>query len=170
MPPTRSSRQNHRASKTTTALERPKPSRLTAPDTDVIVISSDEEEDVRPSRTDGIDEVIVIDSDDERSRPSERRKVQNTRTHNTHPREGKGIAPLAGHVTSSSAATSTPLATLANINAGVFGDPKTWSFGLPEPNYFTTLILWISMKTRATPSCTRTCRPIEGLGIRFCDA
>lgn len=133
MPPTRfdSSTRSHSQSvsarQTRPRRSRARPQRLPDVSEDVIVLSSDDED--APCGPD----VIVISSDDEDdARPppiaGHRRKL-----HCSLRDTGKG-SRLAPYNRGATAIPSGP-ATLVCIDSGAFGDPSTWSFGLPEPNH-----------------------------------
>lgn len=97
---------------------------------EVIDISSDED--------DNDDEVIIIPSDDDDDGTDTKVVSQNIK--------GSKAATPVSRVSTHKARTtpkkcSAPASmrqrpvTVARILAGDFGDPKTWTFGLPEPNF-----------------------------------
>lgn len=140
MPPTRSDtpRQRHTKTETTSHIlgSRRVHARASQQIAQTIELSDNED---TPS------DVIVI-SDDENGSSS--RSVAKHSSHSRPNRIYKGRrTALDAHT-----ATIAPLrpATLTNLRAGVFGDPKTWTFGLPERNHISKEDLWVEIRDSPT--------------------
>lgn len=131
MAPTRSSRPTHKRSHIQTEFSsrhgsQPYESRASTKANAIVVSSDDDEE--KPTGM-----VIIPSSNDERIlSPAKRLRTQARRCAKSKATDKRPVAreraPFA------KPKVSRP-ATLANINSGVFGDPKTWEFGAPEANH-----------------------------------
>lgn len=115
MPPTRTSHSN--SPKTSNAPSGHRRSRAKPLPLDVIVISSDDEEQTSSS-------LPLSKASTSIRRPAAKLACSTQR------RRNKGQPTVVERETGVSR-----VATLADINSGVFGDPKTWQFGTPEPNW-----------------------------------
>ncbi|EIM89197.1 uncharacterized protein STEHIDRAFT_154877 [Stereum hirsutum FP-91666 SS1] len=124
---------NAPSTSTSSSVSRPhgKQKSTTIQPDEVIVVSSDEDNDEGS--------VIVISDDDETPLQPPKR-FKNTRPtrppKSRKPTHGSSRTqtPLPKDAVRTGAAGNQPV-TIARILSGEFGHPKTWSFGLPEPNF-----------------------------------
>lgn len=88
------------------------------------------------------DVIVISDDESESSSSSTGRHPKSSRSPHTKD-SGSRIAPTA-------IAALPRKATLTNLRAGAFGDPKTWTFGLPESNYYNLEDLWEEVRDHPT--------------------
>lgn len=119
-------------------------------------------------------DIIVISSDDEEETSS---NIQLTKTRKPTrlpaaelARPAKSKCPKAQPPVPNRETSVVQVATLDNIHSGIFGDPKTWSFGMPEPNWMNPEVMYEEFVNHPTVMAQHNPRQREAKLARFREA